>query len=244
MKTYSPIDITFPCYVQPKLNGVNATLGTDGIFRSRTGKYFPAVQKAFPWPRPQVELYGELYHHGWSLQRILGAVTPDEPTDATTQIKFIGYDADSSDNFPARLRDIETWLPRFYAIEFLSTTRCDTREDLEYVYESDLSLGYEGIVIRDLLGNVWKRKPYVDAEYQCIGVIEGKGKRAGHVGKFKLRLDDHRNFYCGGGQVSYGYLRELFLAPPVGKMLTVRYNSTSEDGVPLCAQLISVRDYD
>lgn len=239
MKTYSPIEITFPCWIQPKLNGVNATLGTDGLLRSRTGKYFPAVQKAFLWPKPPLELHGELYHHGWSLQRILGAVTPDEPTEDTRKLYLRVFEI--SGHTPDQVTMLA--FDEDFILSVLAV-KVATHRELDQVYSKILEAGSEGIVIRDLLGNVWKRKPYIAAEYQCIGVIEGKGKRVGHVGKFILRLSDGRTFHCGGGQVSYEYLRKLFLAPPVGKMLTVRYHSTSEDGVPLCAQLISVRDYE
>lgn len=244
MKTYSPIDTTFPCYVQPKLNGVNCTLGTDGLLRSRTGKYFPAVQKAFDWPKPPLELYGELYHYGWSLQRIIAAVTPDEPTEDTHELALVCFDSAEQGNFPERLEATERWLPRHSAIEFLMTIRCDSVGEIDYVYESVLCQLYEGIVIRDLFGGVWKRKPYKDSEYLCVGVIEGKGKRAGHVGKFVLQLPDGRTFNSGGGQVSYPMLRHLFEQPPIGKMITVRYYSVSEDNIPLCAQFISVRDYE
>lgn len=246
MKTYSPIDITFPCWIQPKLNGVNCTLRTDGILVSRTGKVFPAVQKAFLWPKPSLALHGELYHHGWSLQRILGAVTPDEPTEDTKEIHLSIYDCDYGQDIDERIIKVgDIWSELACdRIALVVSERADDLSELDQLYTGFLAKGFEGIVIRDLLGNVWKRKPYVDAEYQCIGVIEGKGKRVGHVGKFILRLSDGRTFHCGGGQVSYEYLRKLFLAPPVGKMLTVRYHSTSEDGVPLCAQLISVRDYE
>ena len=104
MQTYDPLSITFPCYAQPKLNGVNCTLRTDGILVSRTGKYFPAVQKAFNWPRPQMELYGELYRHEWSLQKILGAVTPDEPTEDTRQLHFDIFDVSLPDDFETKMR--------------------------------------------------------------------------------------------------------------------------------------------
>lgn len=240
--------IQYPLYVQPKLNGVYCELNTDGILTSRTGKVFPAVQKAFDWPKPFTTLKGELYCHGKSLQEILSGVTPDEPNKMTRKLEFAVFDCEGPEAFDQRLIkafNIVELFPR--NITYISTIHweeCDSHSELLEQYQLALSRGYEGIVIRDSFGGVWKKKPAKDAEYLCLGVIEGKGKRQGHVGKFQCVTADGKRFNCGGGRVSYSDLASMFTKPPVGKMLTLRYYSTSDDGIPLCAQFISVRDYD
>ena len=84
---YEPHRVTYPCYVQPKLNGIRA-LYQNGNFQSRDQLPFPPgllnhlsspLQSAFD---PSVILDGELYVHGWPLQRINAAVTPALGNDA------------------------------------------------------------------------------------------------------------------------------------------------------------------
>ena len=240
--------IQYPLYAQTKLNGVYCELNTDGILVSRTGKVFPAVQKAFEWPKPFATMKGELYCHGKSLQEILSGVTPDEPNEMTRGLELAVFDCELTTNFSYRYHQVCCFvepLPfKFQHILRVLAIPCNSHSELLEQYQLALSRGYEGIVIRDSFDGVWKKKPAQDAEFLCIGVIEGKGKRQGHVGKFQCVTADGKRFNCGGGRVSYSELARMFAKPPVGKMLTLRYYSTSDDGIPLCAQFISVRDYD
>ena len=95
---------------------------------------------------------------------------------------------------------------------------------------------FEGAVYSAYLhGDILKRKPFNNAEFECIAVKEGRGKRKRTCRKFILRLNDHQTFNCGAGN-SYKVLRDLFQNPPIGKMITVRYQHTSE--AALCAQFM------
>jgi hypothetical protein len=241
MKLYNPLLITYPCWIQPKLNGINCTLGIDGMLRSRTEQYFPAVQ--FDWPHPRYPLLGELYVHGWSLQDIVSGVTPDKPNEKSAAIGLHIFDAVMPGvDFVDRSRWIAAESFRWAGTRLTAVPTHEVRSNKECAdkYYYWLCAGYEGMVYITAEGT-FKRKPYLDEEYICVGVTEGKGKRAGHVGKFILRLPDGGTFNCGGGQVNYETLRYLYLNPPVEKKITVRYHSKSDSGVPLCAQFISVR---
>ena len=235
MKTYDPLKIIYPCFIQPKLNGIYAELGTDGIFTSRTGKYFPAIQTQDKWKNlhPLVPLCGELYVHGWKLQDIVSAVMPQEPNELSGLVDYYVYDTISEQPQYVRLTQIPS------NVNGVTSKLIRSYEESDFYYKSCLDMGFEGAVYRPYLhGDILKRKPFKDAEFECIAVKEGRGKRKGHVGKFILRLNDHQTFNCGGGQVSYKVLRDLFQNPPIGKMITVRYQHTSEAGIPLCAQFM------
>ena len=239
MKIYDPEKlVTFPWFIQAKLNGVYAELGTDGLFRSKTGKYFPAVQALAPPPAPReyIEM-GEFYVHGWSLQQIISAVTPDEPNELTKLIRHETYDRIFPFQFIPNLVKYSTpWCT-------VPTYRINSHAEGTTYYKQFLAAGYEGAVYRPYyFGEPLKRKPFKDAEFLCTGVVEGVGKRKGHVGKFVLTAANGKVFHSGGGRVTYAKLAEYLVKPPVGKMITVRYQHTSDDGIPLCAQFISVRD--
>lgn len=96
---YEPHRVTYPCYVQPKLNGVRA-LYQNGRFQSRDGVPFPATllkHLADPLLQtfdPRVILDGELYIHGTPLQEILGGVTPvrQEVNEMTLKVEYHVFD--------------------------------------------------------------------------------------------------------------------------------------------------------
>ena len=251
MKTYSPDKILYPCFIQPKLNGIYAELGTDGIFRSRTGKIFPAIQETWRDGMYSGEhcIRGELWFPTFSLQDTVSAVMPDKPGKDSCLVRYYAFDCGDLDIPQYKrfelLKDLE-YLPltydRFYRVE---TYLIRSQKDGNACYEYFLKLGYEGAVYRPYsYGDLLKRKPFKDAEFECVAVHEGLGKRKGHVGNFTLRLNENKTFNCGGGRVSYKVLQELFRHPPIGKMITVRYQHTSDAGIPLCAQFIAVRNYE
>lgn len=250
MKTFVPLTTTYPGFVQPKLNGVGFTFTTDRYFRSRTNKYFPAVQQLIQhtWPvAPEYPLLGEFFHPEISLQEIAGAVGADSPNDICKRLQFWIYDCviphrDQAQRF--------TWLfnpgHAFWQWErFVKTPTHEVRDTSEVndYYDLFLSQSYEGLIYRPYYaGEPTKLKPFFDEEYTCIGVNEGVGKRAGHVGAFLVQDKDGRTFEVGGGQISYSQLAAFLLNPPIGKQLTCRYNAKTKDGIPQGAQFICVRD--
>lgn len=249
MNIYNPTKITYPCFISPKLNGVYATL-CDGELRSKTGKYYPALENA-KWPDTGGMIFqGELYHRDWSLQRILGAVNRDTPCADSHFVEFWIHDLQESRPTYKRIERINQFAPGHPRMKIVRHEKIYSSYMGDKYYIELTSLGYEGAVYKGYncflsdTQQIVKRKPTWDSEFLCIGVIEGQGKRAGHVGSFICKTHEGRVFHIGGGHVSYPMLKQLFLHPPVGKMLTCRYQYMSEEGIPICAQFISVRDYE
>ena len=249
MKTYNSTLLSYPCFIQPKLNGVFATL-CDGVLVSKGNKYYPALGK--DWPSTGgMKFAGELYHHDWRLQRILGAVNRDTPNKDSHEIQFWIHDLLEPKPVYKRIELIERFAPLDHPrIRRVWSTKIYSAEEGDREHIRHMDMRYEGSVYKlynslpnDTFG-AYKRKDAYDAEFICLSVIEGKGKRTGHVGAFVCKNYDGTTFHVGGGQVSYETLRELFLHPPIGKRLTVRFHNTSEAGIPLCGQFIAVRDYE
>lgn len=156
--------LTFPYYVQPKLNGVRA-LFSCGNWQSRDEKL---------WREPVLRhlteelkgvcpshwiLDGELYLHGASLQTINGAVSVNrkEPTNKTYEMQYHVFDAiDSNDlsaGFEARADLLDQLKLKLLAenrklVTVVPTTRCQEASESELLYGVYRSQGYEGLMYR------------------------------------------------------------------------------------------------
>lgn len=235
MKEFDISQVKYPAIVQPKLNGVGFYLTTDGIF------YSPSSHKQFRFkgPRPPHGLYGEFYIHGKSLQYIAGLAALGE---LSPELQMHVYEVCNGKDMLGRVAAATVIKPPFVPVMYRIVA--SSREADEF-YKRMLDEGYEGIVYRPVVDPefpMMKRKPYRDNEFLCVGVIEGKGRRKGKVGAFVLRTGDGHLFKVGGGSITYEELEKYFHEPPINKLITVRYNSLSEKGIPLCPQFVGVRE--
>lgn len=154
---YEPHRVTYPCYVQPKLNGIRA-LYQNGCFQSRDQIPFTAglldhiARPLLQTFDPSVILDGELYVHGWPLQRINAAVTPvrQQPTEDTLKVEYHVFDVvDFQGSFWDRYKPIKT-IQRMEdsVVHHVPTTYVLSQQDADNMYSSFVSLGYEGMMYR------------------------------------------------------------------------------------------------
>lgn len=213
---YEPHRVTYPCYVQPKLNGIRA-LYQNGRFQSRDELPFGdnllshLAEPLMGIFGPEVILDGELYKHGWPLQRINAAVTPVRlaPTEDTLQVEYHVFDVvDFKDSFENRqvIRGGVTGK----GMTRVPSYRVTKQEEAEEIYAQFITAGYEGMMYRlgdcsytvpkqqykglglpklkflsDKNNRTWlmlKRKDWQDDEFVCVGVAEGEGKYRGTLG--------------------------------------------------------------
>lgn len=151
---YEPHRVTYPCYVQPKLNGIRA-LYQNGRFQSRDELPFPdglLNHLAEPLRRvfsSEIILDGELYVHGWPLQRINAAVTPvrQHPTEDTLKVEYHVFDAvDFGKSFSDRLHRQN--FPSLAQVHKVHTIHCGTETFANELYARFVSDGYEGMMYR------------------------------------------------------------------------------------------------
>lgn len=155
---YEPHRITYPCYVQPKLNGIRA-LYQNGYFQSRDQLPFPkgllahlsnSLRTIFG---PEVILDGELYVHGWPLQRINAAVTPvrQQPTEDTKLVTYNVFDVvDFTKTFEDRFSIAEKRLSydERNLVFLVDTRRGMGTEHTDACYKAFVDDGYEGMMYR------------------------------------------------------------------------------------------------
>ena len=151
--TYESHRISYPCYVQPKLNGIRA-LYQNGRFQSRDGIPFsPGLLDHLAKPllglfSHETILDGELYVHGWPLQRINGAVTPvrQTPTEDTLQVQYHIFDKVNYNlPFIERYEAVYTTPAVAFGVE---TKLVNSAAEADALYAYWVAAGYEGMMYR------------------------------------------------------------------------------------------------
>lgn len=252
-------DIVFPCYVQPKLDGVRVVYH-DGRLTSRNGKPFASVSHiAQELVAVPAVLDGELYSDKLSFQEIVGLVKKRKlSSDDIAALKHISlwvYDVITDGPFAKRHQHLkDMFLHRDYAhVKLLETETCDKRGDVQLFHDKYVARGYEGVMLRNADGiyrvnvrskDLQKYKEFFDDEYKVVGYTEGEGCEQGLViwtcvtqagQRFNVRPrgthQERARVFAHAG--SY-----------IGKSLTVRYQELTDDGVPRFPVGIAFRDYE
>lgn len=211
--TYNPKKITYPCFIQPKLNGIRA-LYQNGSFQSRDEIPFPQKllshisQELLPLLDAQTILDGELYVHGWPLQRINAAVTPirQTPTADTILVHYHVFDVvDYNSPFSKRFGVLQELASKLHAkpIHIVQTDYVFTNAEANEAYASYVNAGYEGIMYR-LFGCPYTHPKASWFDYKNFygnirpknGFLSDKNNRCWHLQKRKSWQDEE--FTCLG----------------------------------------------
>lgn len=273
-RTYGPRFDRFPCFTQPKYNGVRA-LYQAGVWQSRDGKIWKIpilhhLTEQLLCINDKLQgrmLDGELYVHGWKLQRINGAiaVNRNEPNADTIQVEYHVFDMPAHTTFTERWLNQELRLIELPQIKFAPTAIAHNREQLDLQFHYQTSQGYEGLMVRPdgpyELGEtphgttkrseyLWKYKSWEDDEFECVGVTQGEGKASIGIGALvcKSKFMDlnvkgldykYHTFSCGTGFSDEDRIAYM-QNPPIGKLIKVRYLCLSQDGIPLNPSFLMV----
>jgi len=250
-----PIDYTNKISMQPKLDGVRCVIQYDaGVVTaySRTGKQWKNIEHItlnlykFFDKHPNVILDGELYNHDLKddFEQIISCVRKTKPTiehraQSRKLVQFHCYDIiDEILTFEERNYFIQKHVKQSYCVDHVKTQAVPTESLSKVVHQQNLDAGYEGSILRlnteyhcKRSHSLRKFKDFHDAEATIIGWVEGKGKRAGTIGKFVAMDDDAVDF---GMPVmdKFKYLQENFeeMKTWVGKTATFTYFERTKAG--------------
>lgn len=270
--------IVYPAYIQPKLNGIcnlaeppmvppYYSPSIDLILHhSRGGHLFETLQHLDMWihklnaPAP---VHGELYFHGWSLQKI-GSYTKKLKSDQY-KLEYWLYDvAWIGPTFEERMK----WATGVLALILRNFPDCPLRwtptelvnnyAEAKIFHDKCVQDGYEGAMLKNADGlymfqynsnDLEKVKDYEDDEFEIVGGKEGVGTDVGCI-IYRCITEGGREFDARPrGTVEDRQQMFKDLPNDIGKMLTVRYAELSDDGIPLQpvgvpAEAEAVRDYE
>jgi len=252
-------DIVFPCYVQAKLDGVRCIF-RDGVLTSRMGKVFPNMDHI---TRELVGcpliLDGELYSDTLSFQQFVGLVRKAKHKPAEIellkQVKYWIYDCVNDAPFESRLTTLQDLFGRhkYSAIQLLPTQECKSKAELKAWHDRFVADGKEGLIIRNKTGlyqlaarskDLQKYKEFEDAEFKVTGFTDGEGSETGLV-IWVCETSSGKSFHVRP-RGTHEARAELFKEAGgyVGKMLTVRYQELTDEGIPRFPVGIAFRDYE
>jgi DNA ligase 1 len=232
-------------WMSEKLDGVRAFW--DGKqFLSRQGNLFHAPDW-FVAGLPAEPLDGELWIGRKQFQRTVSIVRRQDKSDLWKEVRFLVFDAPGCDGgFEARLEFLSEALrakQQPYA-RLHEHQRCQGLPQLREELARVEALGGEGLMLRQP-GSVYeigrsftllKIKTFRDAEAVVLGHQPGKGKFKGLLGALMVQLPDGTEFSVGTGLSD----AERAAPPPVGSVITFRYQELSDGGVPRFPSFVRV----
>lgn len=202
-------DITFPCYVQPKIDGVRGFIyrkGEDIIILSRTGKEYPhlghikkEIKSSGILLNENVVLDGELYTTELTFEEITGTcrkvAVNKEYHKKMVKIQFWVFDIyilnEPDLSFHQRLDLLKHIFENpLHKLIFVETIQIEKKEHIKECHGKYIEQGFEGIIIRNVEGpyklqlrskDLQKYKEFQDSEYTIVGFTEGTGLAEGTV---------------------------------------------------------------
>lgn len=214
---------------------------------------------------PGKYLDGELYLHGIPLQKITGQVRKQNPKDVTIFYKFYVFDLFDPNQidkpYKDRRQELNDMLENnpYEYIELVESKLTDKNDVVREMYLTALSLGFEGLMLKEPnepyeysyknyhSKYLKKIKPSTRHEYRIIGYETGVGKNINAI-TLVLETEKGQPFRCTiKNTLDFKEsLYELWKDPDyfnnnvLHKLVTVEFQSLSNDGIPLRAVCVEL----
>ena len=231
--------VTFPCYVQPKLDGMRA-LGTEEALMSRTGKTIDTLKHIVLADLEDVVLDGELYAHGISFQENMKLIKKYRK-DQTEQVKYYVYDMVIGVPFYDRHTRLAALVERMDNpnIELVPTYEVINEAQILEYHTLFISQGYEGTMVRHSdegyavnkrSSQLLKYKDFIDEVYEVVDVIPSEARPDQGV---VVCFSPYGNFNCGMKFTHFE--RKVILSCKeeyIGQKAEVRFFEYTDGGIP------------
>lgn len=243
--------IKYPCYVQGKYDGIRliAMVNKGNVtLWSRTRKPINSLPhlvkeiESLDLPDGTI-LDGEAYNQAFhaNFEHIVHLVRQDEPDEKCTDVEYHVYDLVSKETFAERHKTLQSFLKKTHYLKLVPTYLVENEDQVSEFYDRFRSEKLEGAMLRNADGlyvnkrssDLIKVKEMQDAEFEIVGIEEGRGKLAGHVGSFICKTKSGDTFMAKmSGETNR--LRDYFenLELWEGKRLTVQYQGLTSYGIP------------
>lgn len=268
--TANDLVINFPCFIQPKVNGVRAFIklvnGKAVIFSKKGLIYnLPHIstwlennKELFNYEGQDVILDGELYIPGYSLQSISSAVKAWQIESLNVMFYLFDIaieDVPQDKRFKEALYTPEkkAILAKAGSLVYLVPTHLvGTNNQVQEFTDKYISEGYEGSICRDTKGlyefgkrpkTIVKLKRTMSTEVEIIDVIPYE--KDDTIGMYVCRTKDGNEFKVNP-KMSTADKKNLLINRMdfIGKQLTITFYEYTDDGLPFHLIDNIVRDYE
>lgn len=239
--------IAYPCFVQPKLDGMRCLGNVKYAMTSRANKEISTLPHLLSFVKEiGLKLDGELYAHGLTFQENISLIKKYRAGESE-QIKFHVYDIAMDAPFEERHDTIIDVLAPYVdndgvgeLVEIVPTYKCFSEEDVKKYHEQFISEGYEGTIIRHTEDSykfngrsrsLLKYKDFIDEAYTITDVVPLDGYP--DMGQFECTMEDGSTFRAQA-KGSFDYRREILTnkAEFFGKTAEIRFFEFTDDGIP------------
>jgi DNA ligase-1 len=231
--------IIYPCYVQPKLDGIRSLGSIEDGFMSRTGKAIDTLRHIKLSNIGEIILDGELYAHGVSFQGNMKLIKKYR-SGQTEKVKYHVYDIVMDAPFIERYEALCDILFANPNIELVPTYLVRDEAEIRQLHSEFISQGYEGTMVRHSnegyainkrSSSLLKYKDFIDIACKVIDIVPSD-KRP-EQGICVCELDNGETFSTG---MKFSHEeRELLLTNKhdyIGQVAEIRFFEYSEDGIP------------
>ena len=256
-------DIVFPCYVQPKLDGLRCIVYSTGsiiVCQSRTGTYFETMDHIIKEISPyfkggkNIIFDGELYTTEMPFEELAGLIKKKKITENDKErlkhVKYHIYDIIDTNPYSKRYEWIYKNIKDNRYLSCVPTFLTD-KKDFKKYFSDFVEEGYEGIILRNVNGlyrcnyrshDLQKYKEFMESEYEIVGAKEGDGRDKGTV--IWICKNEEGKEFSVRPRGTIEMRKEWFenSREYIGKMLTVIYQELSELGIPRFPVGKSIRD--
>jgi DNA ligase-1 len=254
-------DIEFPCYTQPKLDGVRGVFYNNIIY-SRKGKEFFGLEHITEALKnfPEI-LDGELFSKELTFQEIVGIVRKKKfsikDRETIKKIKFVVYDLVSEVDYTDRNKLLKELIGdgKYPDVILHTTDIAKNKEEIDYYHDKYVSKGNEGVIIRNFKGayeeknrskNLQKFKVFMDSEFEIVGFTEGTGTEQGLVVWECLVPGSENKTFSVRPTGTFEERKKMFKNAKkyLKKMLTVKFFEMTDSGIPRFPIGKTIRDFE
>ncbi len=231
--------VTYPCYVQPKLDGMRSLATEEDGFMSRTGKAIDTINHIVLNDLENSVLDGELYAHGISFQENMKLLKKYRKEE-TEQVKYHVYDVVMDAPFSERHNYLFSLAIENQNIKLVPTYLVNNEEEMKEYHAQFVSQGYEGTMIRHSdegysvnkrSSQLLKYKDFIDEVYTVNEIWPSEARP--DQGIVECVTSEGITFTCGM-KFSHADREEILINKEnyIGKMAEIRFFEYTDGGLP------------
>lgn len=249
-------NITFPCFVQPKLDGFRMLMDGKHAWTRGAKEHVAECVAHLMFDTGGLTLDGELILPGNRPLQETSKAAKKFRQDVSPTLEYWVYDYVSDQDFEYRnqaLRvNMSTWdIP--VNVKTVPTYLVRNEEELFARHYEFTDQGFEGTMVRNTLGgydignrspNLQKLKDFQDSEFLVVDIIDGKGIFEGKAIVVCETPEGKQFNVTPQGTMEIRSFIYQHRQSYIGWWLTVKYQTLSEDGIPIFPVGINFRAED